>query len=524
VSEPKPIKPSAAGDPKVAGMSADLSNAPGEKALPIATALPDAERVLKTAVPAKDRVMPVKGLRVVMLSWEYPPRIVGGISPHVHDLSRELVQSGVEVHVVTKATPNAPDEQVDDVGVNVHRVHLDSEPDNFVHEIQLLNKATDLRVRQLLEDWRDGGQPTIFHAHDWLSLDAARELKYEYQLPMVATVHATEMGRNQGLNTDLQKYIHEQEYWLTYEAWRIIVCSDFMKSEVQRQFDAPADKVDIIYNGVDASKFEFDWSAEERASWRKRLALPSEKIVMYVGRFVREKGIHVLLNAASAVLAQQPTTKFVIVGGGNRDKFEQFVRWYGLQEKVLFTGFMANRSLHMLYRCADVAVFPSLYEPFGIVALEGMAAGAPVVASDAGGLPEVVKHDETGTLAYAGSAESLAWAVLRVLENPERAENLRMAARERLDIDFAWPVLADQTIDVYNKVWAEFLKSYWADSTLWPVTPGAEERAERLRVREKARTGSFGSRPMRQTSTPAPRDSASVDETRKGLLGFEDPD
>lgn len=439
-----------------------------------------------------------------MLSWEYPPRIVGGISPHVHDLSQRLAAKGVEVHVITKATPLAPDEEVQASGVRVHRVHLDGEPHNFVHEIQLLNKATDLRCRRLLEDWRPGGQPTIFHAHDWLSLDAARDLKYEYQLPIVATVHATEMGRNQGIHNDLQRYIHEQEYWLTYEAWRVIVCSRFMRDEVGRAFDCPADKVDVIYNGVEPERFEFVWTAAERQAWRNQIALPHEKIVMYVGRFVREKGIQVLLNSASTVLAEWPDTKFVIVGGGHRERFEQFVRWYGLGEKVLFTGFMANRSLHQLYRVADVAVFPSLYEPFGIVALEGMAAGAPVVASDAGGLREVVLHDETGTLSYSGDPESLAWAILRVLKDPARAEQLRDAARARLDTAFSWDLIADQTIDVYERVWREFLGSYWASETLWPVSPGAEERAARLGVREKAASGAFASRPPRPTAVPPP--------------------
>jgi glycosyltransferase involved in cell wall biosynthesis len=450
-------------------------------------------------------------LRVVMLSWEYPPRVVGGISPHVYDLSQRLAERGIEVHVVTKATPAAPDEEIEPSGVHVHRVHLDDEPNDFVHEIQLLNKATDLRVRQLLEDWRPGGQPTIFHAHDWLSLDAARELKYEYQLPIVATVHATEIGRNNGIHNDLQRYIHEQEYWLTYEAWRVIVCSEYMRGEVKRAFDCPPDKVDVIYNGVNAEKFQFEWSDEERMEWRNRFALPGERIVMYVGRFVREKGIHVLLNAASLVLADQPDTKFLIVGGGHRERLEKFVRWYGLQEKVLFTGFMANRSLHQLYRVADVAVFPSLYEPFGIVALEGMAAGAAVVASDAGGLREVVRHDETGTSSFAGDPESLGWAILHVLRNPARAEALKRHASARLKTDFDWGKIADRTISTYERVWSEFLGSYWADNTLWPVSPGAEERAQRLGVKEKALTGAFASRPRRQTST-APAAQIPVDK------------
>jgi len=451
-------------------------------------------------------------MRVIMLSWEYPPRIVGGISPHVFELSQQLVKQGVEVHVVTKATPQAPDEEIEPSGVAVHRVHLSEEPNDFVHEIQILNQATDLRVRQLLEDWRPGGQPTIFHAHDWLSLDSARELKYEYQLPLVATVHATEAGRHGGVHSDISRYIHEQEYWLTYEAWRIIVCSEFMKGEVQRLFNSPADKVDVIFNGVEPTKFEFEWSEKERAEWRSRLALPHEKIVMYVGRFVREKGIHVLLNAASAILASEPNAKFLIVGGGHRERFEKFVRWYGLEQKVLFTGFMANRSLHQLYRVADVAVFPSLYEPFGIVALEGMAAGAPVVSSDAGGLKEVVLHDLTGTTSFAGDAGSLAWAILKTLRDPQRSDRLVAAARDRLNSDFNWSKLATKTIVTYERVWSEFMHSYWADKTLWPITPGAEDRARQLNVKEKAMTGAFATRPARQTAVVVPRDRISADD------------
>lgn len=415
----------------------------------------------------------------MMLSWEYPPRIVGGISPHVYDLSQQLVKQGIEVHVVTKHTPQAPDEEIEPSGVHVHRVHLAETPNDFLHEIQLLNDATEIRVRELLEDWRPGGQPTVFHAHDWLSLDAARTLKYEYSLPMVATVHATEEGRNQGIHNEMQRYIHEQEYWLTYEAWRVIVCTDYMKGEVARSFNIPTDKIDVIYNGVVASKFEFEWSEAERAAWRIKYAQPDEPIVMYVGRFVREKGIQLLLNSASAILAKQPNARFVIVGGGNRAQFERFVRWYGLQDRVVFTGFMANRNLHQMFRIADVAVFPSLYEPFGIVALEAMAAGAPVVASDAGGLKEVVLHDVTGTSHFAGDTGSLAWAILRVLDDPQRAQRLNQAARARLQTDFNWSNIATQTIDVYDRVWEEFLTSYWAADTLWPVSPGAEERAAR---------------------------------------------
>lgn len=493
-----------------------------------------------------------------MLSWEYPPRIVGGISPHVHDLSQDLARQGIDVHVVTKETALAPDEEVQSVeprtliaergsasvqdasktqgsklkargsgsasqvstlgaqeskypstnsqhppSVQVHRVHLAEKPNDFIHEIQLLNEATELRVRQLLEDWRPGGLPTVFHAHDWLSLDAARELKYEYALPVVATIHATEEGRNGGIWTDMQRYIHEQEYWLTYEAWRVIVCSEFMKEEIHRQFNSPLDKIDVIYNGVDTSKFQFELSGEERRKHRRTIAEDDEKIVIYVGRFVREKGIQVLLDAAGVILAQQPRTKFVVVGGGHRERLEKFVHWYGLADKVLFTGFMANRSLQMLYRCADVAAFPSLYEPFGIVALEAMAAGTPVVTSDAGGLREVVLHEKTGYTSYAGNPESLAWAILEALKDPKKAHRLTDSASDRLKDDFNWSRIAGQTIGVYERVWHEFMSSYWAEATLWPITPGAEERANERHVREKVRPEAISSRPRPSVDLPA---------------------
>jgi glycosyltransferase involved in cell wall biosynthesis len=449
-------------------------------------------------------------MRVMMLSWEYPPRIVGGISPHVYELSQELVKQGVEVHVVTKATPNAPNEETEASGVHVHRVELAGTPNDFLHEIQLLNQATDLRVRQLLEDWRPGGQPTIFHAHDWLSLDSARELKYEYKLPMVATVHATETGRHGGIHNNVSRYIHDQEYWLTYEAWRVVICSEFMRGEVHRTFNCPWEKTDVIFNGVNADKFKFEWTEAERLAAREQYAAPHEKIVLYVGRFVREKGIQVLLNSAHAILAAEPNTRFVIAGGGNREKFEGFVDWSGLRSRIHFTGFISGRKLLELYRCADVAVFPSLYEPFGIVALEAMAAGTSVVCSDAGGLPEVVSHDLTGTTTFAGDTASLAWGVLRVLQDPERAAKIRERAKERLSTDFSWANLATQTIAVYERVWAEFLESYWAAGTVWPVSPGAEDRAKELHLEEKATTG-----------VPIERPSAPV-SAAPGLLLSED--
>ncbi|MCS6918502.1 MAG: glycosyltransferase family 4 protein, partial [Fimbriimonadales bacterium] len=179
------------------------------------------------------------------------------------------------------------------------------------------------------------------------------------------------------------------------------------------------------------------------------------------GRMVREKGVQILLQALPMVRAQIPQAKLVIVGGGYRAHLEEFVRFCCLEDAVQFTGFIPDADLLKLYRVIDVAVYPSLYEPFGIVALEAMAAGAPVVVSDAGGLKEVVRPEETGIVTWAGNPESLAWGVLRVLTDPAAARKRAHNARKAVQREFNWRLIAKQTHAVYQRVWREFKQSAW---------------------------------------------------------------
>ncbi|MFN7172542.1 MAG: glycosyltransferase family 4 protein [Fimbriimonadaceae bacterium] len=425
-------------------------------------------------------------MRIVMLSWEYPPRVVGGISAHVKDLSEHLVQKGLEVHVLTRSATNAPKDEVCAEGVHIHRVDVPGEPKDFLHEIHLLNVTMEKRCRELLEEWRERGEPTMLHAHDWLTFECAKAIKYDYQLPLIATIHATEAGRFGSISNAVQRFIHDQEYQLTYEAWRVIVCSQFMREELRRLFEVPFDKIDVIYNGVKFEPDQPETSEDERVAVRGLFAGENQRLVLYVGRFVYEKGIHTLLDAIPTVLSQVPETRFVVVGGGDSDRYAQFLNWFGFGDRVIFPGFLRSADLKKLYRACDVAVFPSIYEPFGIVALEAMAAGAPVVSSDAGGLPEVVRHNLTGTTHYAGNAESLAWAIRRVLTDESRAKRLTSNAQRRLILDFSWDRLADLTIATYEAIWEEFLTSHHAGDSIWPVSDGAFERAKLSGVSEKA--------------------------------------
>jgi glycosyltransferase involved in cell wall biosynthesis len=277
----------------------------------------------------------------------------------------------------------------------------------------------------------------------------------------VATIHATEFGRNNGIHNDLQRYIHSIEWTLVYEAWRVIVCSGFMKGEVEHALGAPPDKVDIIPNGVHAEKFGFNFPPEEAAAFRARFAAPNERIVFFVGRMVREKGAHILIEALPKVRAQYHDAKLLIVGGGYREHLAALAERLGAARHVYFTGFVSDDELLRIYRVSDVACYPSLYEPFGIVALEAMAAGVPVVVTDAGGLPEVVQHDVTGTVTWLNNSDSLAWGIARVLKDAERARALAQAARCRVLERFTWDRIAEETQDVYRRVWRDYQASGW---------------------------------------------------------------
>jgi len=342
-------------------------------------------------------------------------------------------------------------------GIHVHRVPVTA-GDNFFHWVANLNESMGHHGGKLIAE--EGGFDLI-HAHDWLVGDAAIALKHTFKLPLIATIHATEFGRNNGVYVEEQHYIHGKEIRLAMEAWRVIVCTEYMRQEVGRVLQTPEDKVDVIFNGIRREKKQHLPECD-RQRFRDRFADSHEKIVYYVGRMSYEKGVSVLLNAAPQVLgAMTGNVKFVIIGGGNTDALKQQAWNLGIWNKCYFTGFMSEADLDKFQTIADCAVFPSLYEPFGIVALESFAARVPVVVSDTCGLPEVVRHSQTGLVTYTNSADSLAWGILEVLTNPEYARRLADNAYEDLHKRFHWTKLAKQTEGVYCRVIEERSLVVW---------------------------------------------------------------
>jgi glycosyltransferase involved in cell wall biosynthesis len=398
-------------------------------------------------------------LNVMMLTWEFPPRIIGGISPHVYYLSRSLARNGVKVFVVTCDFPGAPQHEVLD-GVEVYRIDSYKNPSpDFATWVYLMNVNMQKEAATIIRNL--DGNVDVLHAHDWLVATAGIGLKHVFRKPLFATMHSTEIGRRNGIHFDYERMIHETEAWLTYEAWKVICCSDYMVSHVRWAFGLPPDKQVMIPNGVNADVYA-EAQSEDLTQFRRRFALPDEKIVLFVGRLVYEKGVHVLVNAIPKVL-EKVNAKTVIVGNGYmKEQISGIVKGLGIEKKVMFTGFVDDETLRRLQICADVSVVPSLFEPFGIVALEAMAAKSPVVVSDTGGLGEIVDHDVDGVKVYANNPDSLAWGITRVLTDDGNANRLRSNAYKKIQEKYNWSRIAKQTRDVYKTVMNEYSNSFWA--------------------------------------------------------------
>ena len=357
-------------------------------------------------------------MKILMLTWEYPPRVVGGIARVVYDLSHRLIKDGHEVTVVTYREGETPYFE-DDKGVKVYRVdNYMINPNNFIDWIMQLNFNMVTKVNQLIAE---EGAFDVIHAHDWLVANAAKTIKNSYNIPIVATIHATEAGRNSGIHDETQRYINDTEWMLTYEATEVIVNSNYMKGEIQRLF-----------------------------------GLPFEKIILFMGRLVYEKGIQHLIAAMPKVLAGYHDAKLVIAGrGGMLDELRAEADALGLGDKVYFAGYMNGKDVEKMYKAADISVFPSTYEPFGIVALEGMLAERPIVVSDAGGLGEIVEHRETGMKSYCGNPNSIADSILELLFNPELCANIVKKAKAKVKNEYNWGKIAQDTHFTYQKAICE---------------------------------------------------------------------
>ncbi|TDB93542.1 glycosyltransferase family 1 protein, partial [Micromonospora fluostatini] len=294
----------------------------------------------------------------------------------------------------------------------------------------------------------DTGTYDVIHAHDWLVAHTAMTLRDHLDIPLVTTIHATEAGRHQGwLPEEMNRTIHGVEQWLAAESGRVIVCSGYMRDEVGALFDVPAERVDVVPNGVEPHRWRVPASAV--ASARARFA-GDGPLVTFVGRLVYEKGVQHLLAGLPRLRERHPGLRVVIAGDGPyRADLEADVHRLGLGGAVSMPGFLGGTDLPAVMAASDCFAVPSIYEPFGMVALEGAAAGAPLAVAATGGLAEIVEPGVTGMTFAPQDPDGLTEAVHALLSDTERARALARRARAMVHEQYGWSAIAHRTATAY---------------------------------------------------------------------------
>ncbi|MCV7194833.1 glycosyltransferase family 4 protein [Mycolicibacterium brumae] len=384
-------------------------------------------------------------MKVLLVSWEYPPVVIGGLGRHVHHLATELAAAGHEV-VVLSRRPTGTDPlshpSTDEVSEGVRVVAAAQDPHEFSFGEDMMAWVLAMghamtRAGLALGDWR----PDVMHAHDWLVAHPAITLAEFFDVPLVSTIHATEAGRHSGwVAGKVSRQVHALESWLAHDSDALITCSASMREEITRLFGPGLAETSVIPNGICTTGWPF--------ATRRAHDGPPE--LLYFGRLEYEKGVQDAIAALPRVRRTHPGATLTVAGDGTQEDFLiETARRHKVLKATKFVGRVDHRQLLTLLHRADVAVLPSHYEPFGIVALEAAAAGIPLVASTAGGLGEAVIDGETGLSFGPRDVAALAAAVRRALDDPAAAQRRARAARARLTSDFAWHTVAERTGQVY---------------------------------------------------------------------------
>ena len=459
-------------------------------------------------------------MRALILSWEYPPLIEGGLARHVRKLAENLVAQDVEVHVLARGREESPAEEEMD-GVTIHRVREPERPRDlgeFVTWIEHMN--SDMLAAGV--EVGDRHSFDVVHGHDWLVANAGDHLAKRFRCPLVVTIHATEYGRHQGwVDKHPQSYIHGVERWMANRAERVITCSAYMREHVADIYGLEEERISVIPNGIDPTELV---PVDDLDALRCRFAKPDEQLVLLVGRLVYEKGFQLALEALPGLIERLGKVRFIVAGSGTAEAdLKAQASELGLDPYGTFLGWIGDDLLHSLYRIADLTVVPSLYEPFGLVALEAMASGCPCIVADTGGLREIIPPDERVGLRFnGGDPEHLAVMVERLLTDEPLRDRLVAEASEHV-LTFDWADVARQVGAVYDEVTAatpatEAAKCRFTTLSVLsrPSYPaaGADRVAERPLARATSRpaTAARSTPPsMSRSSTRRPRGRSEID-------------
>ncbi len=413
-------------------------------------------------------------MKIAVFVYEYPPKIVGGLGTYAAEITRKFVLMDHDVTVFTMNDDGGtlPTREIWR-GIEIHRpLHIDvsdSLPDVIAEDIKKWGRGVHLFGKLLVYNYltasklinelikKEGMKYDIVVAHDWLSVMGGVTVKRESGLPLAFHVHSTEKGRTLGNGSSVVSNIESRGGNM---ADMIVTVSYAMKDELI-QLGFPRDKIFVSYNGVDPQKYNPESvSAEQIKKIREFYGLKDDELmILFLGRLVGVKGVDKLIMAMPHVLSKVPKARLVIVGVGDLQEYlTNLTRTMRLDEYVRFRfDFIPEEDRILHYAACDIAVFPSLYEPFGIVALEAMSMEKPVVVGAAGvsGMREIVvscSEEQCGYHIDPNNPSDIAWGVISALESPEKRKWLGKNGRKRVLAEFTWSKIAEKTIELYEKM------------------------------------------------------------------------
>jgi len=387
-------------------------------------------------------------MRILHLTTEFPPIIYGGLGTAVGGWVTGSARSGLDVAVLLVEGPLADDE-----GVAYGQPHPASQAAGRVVErsgITFFQASSTNAIEAGLEAVRRW-QPDIIHLHTAMIWHVAEAIRAHTGKPLVYHVHSVDRAE--------YELGHEPNQWLAQateqsaaivSSDRLIALSDSESELLRYYYPEERDRIRIVGNGID------DTNAARQAATKSRAT--ASPLVLYSGRLVERKGIHELLAAIPDVLAAEPRARFVLAGGPPSLSSEEVARQWLPPElephrsQIHFTGWLSPSQVEQWYAAADILVVPSRYEPFGMVVLEGMLHGLPIVAADVGGPAEILDHTRTGVLFPPRDAHAHARTLARLVKSARLRERIGAAAAREVRDRWMWPQRVERMRAVYNEL------------------------------------------------------------------------
>jgi len=411
--------------------------------------------------------------RVAMISVHACPlaklggRDSGGMNVYVRELARDLGARGIEVDVFTRWREK-DDPRIQPLGPNARVIHIASGPLGYWPKINVYEHLDEFTAKLVAEVEEQGRTYDVLHAHYWLSAKVARTLEQRWKIPTVQMFHTLGLVKREVMDEDIDGESDvriEIEREAVRRSAAVVAASAIELGELRRFYKADPARVAVIPCGVDPEVFH----PVRQADAREKLARDQcERLILFVGRIEQIKGIDVLLRAMALLFFRRPDLRSevcLLVVGGALDpgdeapetekilELRRLVHEHRMEANVSFVGSRDQEDLALYYAAADVCAVPSLTESFGLVALEAMACGTPVVGTRVGGLQTVITDGESGLLVPAGDYEALAEAIARVLTDARLRMHLAHGARDRAE-HFTWRRVGDRMVELYERVLA----------------------------------------------------------------------